>query len=281
MKTRTPSILLATLAVAAWFAAGCTANGTPPQGSEVAAGAGDTHAHDGEVLHLLRDPIEAPSFSVTDLDGRTIRSEELRGKVVLVNFWATWCPPCRAEIPDLVKLQDQYRDKLVILGISEDEVGPEAVRQFATEQKMNYPIAMATPELRKVFTGVAALPTTFVIDPEGRIQMRHEGMLDAHTTALETEVLAGLRTDVPIERVEDSKKALLAKAAQAKEIPGVDLASLTPEQRTTALKRLNAEDCTCGCGLTIAACRINDPACGVSLPLAKKIVDEIAAAPKI
>lgn len=282
--TRTVRSLLPALAVSALLAGGCTTNGTPPGGTEVAttgaAESGDGHAHDGDVLHLLQDPIEAPPFTVTDLDGKTIRSEDLRGKVVLVNFWATWCPPCRAEIPDLVKLQDKHRDKLVILGISEDEVGPDAVKQFAAEQKMNYPIVMATPELRKGFAGVAALPTTFVIDPEGRIQMRHEGMLDPHTTELEALVLSGARKDVAIERVEDSKKALLAKAAQAKEIPGVDLAALTPEQRTTALKRLNAEDCTCGCGLTIAACRINDPSCSVSLPLAKKIVEEIVAGQK-
>jgi thiol-disulfide isomerase/thioredoxin len=258
--------------------AACTSNGAPPQGTEqpvVAADGGHDHG-DGTVVHLLKEPYEVADFTVTDLDGRTIRSADLRGKVVLVNFWATWCPPCRAEIPDLVKLQDKYRDKLVILGVSEDEVGPEPVKAFAAEHKMNYPIVMATPELQKIFQGVSALPTTFVVDPEGRVQRRHEGLLDPHTTELETQFLAGLRKDVTVERVEDAKKALLASAAQAKEIPGVDLTVLTPEQRTAALKALNAENCTCGCGLTIAACRINDPACSVSLPLAKKIVEQIA-----
>jgi thiol-disulfide isomerase/thioredoxin len=188
--------------------------------------------------------------------------------------------PCRAEIPDLIKLQEKYRDKLVVLGISEDEGPVEEVKAFVNEQKMNYPVAIVTPEVHRIFKGVAALPTTFVIDPQGKVQQRHVGLLNPANTELETQVLAGLRTDVTIERVEDEKKALLANAAQAKEIPGIDLTAMTPEQRTAALKALNAEDCTCGCGLTLAACRINDPECGVSLPIAKKIAEQIAAGEK-
>lgn len=228
------------------------------------------------VVHLLEETPELPPFSMTDLEGRTITSAELRGKVVLVNFWATWCPPCRAEIPDLVKLQTTYRDKLVVIGVSEDEAPVEEVKAFAAAQKMNYPIVMITPELSKIFTGVSALPTTFVIDPDGRMQQRHVGLLNPEETELETQVLAGLRTDVTIERVEDEKKAMLANAAQATEIPGVELAKLTPEQRTAALKALNEDSCTCGCGLTLAACRINDPECGVSLPLARTLAERIA-----
>jgi hypothetical protein len=85
---------------------------------------------------------------------------------------------------------------------------------------------------------------------------------------------------VKVERVEDATKALLANAAQAKEIPGVDLTKMTPAQRTEAIKALNADDCTCGCGLTLAACRINDPECSVSLPIAKKIAEQIARGEK-
>ena len=97
-------------------------------------------------LALLKEPMEVAPFTVTDLDGKTISMADLKGKVVLVNFWATWCPPCRAEIPDLVKLQEKYRDKLVVLGISEDEdASPQEVKAFGAEQKMNYPIVMLTP----------------------------------------------------------------------------------------------------------------------------------------
>jgi len=157
------------------------------------ATSGDSSVNaDAAVVQLLKDPIDVRGFSVTDLDGKTVTSADLRGKVVLVNFWATWCPPCRAETPDLIKLQDKYRDKLVILGISEDEeIPPQDVKKFATEQKMNYAVAMSTPELGKIFKGVSALPTTFVIDPDGRIQQRHVGMLNAETAELETRYLAG------------------------------------------------------------------------------------------
>src|SRR5262245_32383139 len=94
---------------------------------------------DAPVVRFLRDPAVVAPFSVKDLDGRTVSSESLKGKVVLVNFWATWCPPCRAEIPDLIKLQDKYRDRLVVVGISEDEVGVDAVKAFVAAQRMNYP----------------------------------------------------------------------------------------------------------------------------------------------
>ena len=247
-------------------AAGCTRETAPAS----------TATDEPVVVQLLEEPFDLEPFTVTDFNGKTISSADLRGKVVLVNFWATWCPPCRAEIPDLIKLQEKYRDKLVVLGISEDEAPLEEVKAFVNEQKMNYPVAMVTPEVHRIFKGVAALPTTFVIDPQGKVQQRHVGLLNPENTELETQVLAGLRTDVTIERVEDEKKALLANAAQAKEIPGVDLTAMTPEQRTTAIKALNAEDCTCGCGLTLAACRINDPECSVSLPIAKKIAEQIA-----
>jgi hypothetical protein len=141
---------------------------------------------------------------------------------------------------------------------------------------MNYPVAMTTPALAKVFRGVSALPTTFVVDREGKLVQRHVGMLNPQQTELETQVLAGLNQNARIERVDDPGRALLENAAQATSIPGVDLTKLTSAKRTEAIKALNADDCTCGCGLTLAACRINDPTCSVSLPLAQKMVEKIA-----
>jgi cytochrome c biogenesis protein CcmG/thiol:disulfide interchange protein DsbE len=249
---------------------GCSKSGQPPDDATALP------QGDAPVVQLLKEPMDVPAFTVNDLDGKSVSSADLKGKVVLVNFWATWCPPCRAEIPDLIKLQEKYRDKLVVLGISEDEVSPDEVKAFATAQKMNYPVIMNTPELRKIFKGVSALPTTFVIGPEGDVQMRHVGMLNPATTELEAKYLTGELTNARIERVEDETKALITKAAQATEIPGIDLTKLTPQQRTQALKILNQENCTCGCELTLAACRINDSSCGVSLPIAQKIVEQLA-----
>src|SRR5262245_7975820 len=98
----------------------------------------------GATVRLFKDPATVAPFTAHDIDGRTISSESLRGKVVIVNFWATWCPPCRAEIPDLVALQDKYRDRLVIIGVSEDDVPTDEVRRFVADHKINYPVVMTT-----------------------------------------------------------------------------------------------------------------------------------------
>ncbi len=279
VRVKKPSFqafLLAILVVGSLGLAACSKSGTPPEEC-----CGDTKpvvTEPGEAptLALLKEPADVAPFTVKDLDGKTISSADLRGKVVLVNFWATWCPPCRAEIPDLIALQEKYKANLVVIGVSEDEIPPEEVKAFATAQKMNYPVVMANPELAAIFKGVAALPTTFVIDPQGKIQQRHVGLLHADTTELETQYLSGMIKNVKVDRVEDENQALISRAAQAKEIPGVDLTKLTPAQRTMALKVLNIEKCTCGCDLTLAACRINDPNCSVSLPIAQKLVERIA-----
>lgn len=228
-------------------------------------------------VRFFREPKAAPSFTVKTIDGTTISTESLRGKVVLVNFWATWCPPCRAEIPDLIALQRKYADTLVVLGLSEDEGTPAEVRKFADAFKMNYPIAMVTPEIEKMFLGVTGLPTTFVVDPQGRMVQKHVGLLNASLTERETRTLAGLERQAKLEYVDEDKPVGLEHAAQAREIPGVQLAKLSVDRRVEALQKLNSEPCTCGCGLTVAKCRVDDPQCSVSLPAARKIVDAIVA----
>lgn len=227
---------------------------------------------DGAVVKLYKEPLAVPDFQVTDLDGKTWTSSSLRGKVVFINYWATWCPPCRAEIPDLVALQQKYKDQIVVVGISEDEIAPDQVKAFAAKYGVNYPIAMNTPELRKIFKGIVALPTTFVLDRDGKVAQKHVGQLNAAMTELEARVLAGIDTNVKVERVDSSDKVRLANAAEAKTIPGIDLSKFTDTERKAAVKALIESDCTCGCGLTVAECRIDDPSCPVSLPLAKEIV---------
>jgi thiol-disulfide isomerase/thioredoxin len=228
-------------------------------------------------VRLLREPIATTAFTATALDGRSISSADWRGKVVLVNFWATWCPPCRAEIPDLIALQEKYRDHLVIVGISEDEGSVDGVKRFVAERKINYPIVMSTPELRKIFPQVMALPTTFVLDRDGNLTQKNVGMLNAKETEAGTRLLAGLKVNAEVVKVEANEKAVgLENAAQAKEIPGVDLTKLSGDQRTSVLMALNEEACKCGCGLTVAKCRIDDPNCQFSLPQARAIVEKLA-----
>ena len=226
-------------------------------------------------IRFFKDPDLVRPFSATDLDGRTISSASFQGKVVIVNFWATWCPPCRAEIPDLIALQDKYRDRLQVIGISEDETSVDDVRRFVAEHKINYPIVMSTPELVKLFPGVRALPTSFIVDPESRLVQKHVGMLQPGLTELETRALAGLPVNAAIERVDRTEGLKLASTAQLMEIPGVNLASLSTAKRGEALQKLNSQSCTCGCDLTVAKCRVDDPTCPVSLPKAKELVAAI------
>jgi len=234
-------------------------------------------AADAPTLAFYRNPAPVAPFTVHDIDGRTLSSAGWRGKVVFINFWATWCGPCRAEIPALVALQDKYRDQLVIVGISEDEGPLDGVRQFAAAHKMNYPIVMLTDDLQQRFPGIGAIPTTFVLDRESRIVQRHVGLFPPEHLELETRALAGLPVNARIEEVDRAQPAKLANAAQATNIPGVDLAKLSPEKRAKALQQLNTEGCTCGCDFTIAKCRIDDPGCGVSLPKAREIVKSIVS----
>jgi len=221
---------------------------------------------------LIKDRVAIPPLSGVDLDGRPISTAALRGKVVIVNFWATWCPPCRAEIPDLIALQNKYKDQLQIIGISDDDDPPAVVKKWADAHGMNYPIVMSTPELRKVFAGVSALPTSFIVSRESRVVMRHVGMLTAATTEAETRHLAGLPVNASIEEIEKDKPTKLANALQVTSIPGIDLSKLTKEQRVAAIEKLNDEPCTCGCNQTVARCRVDDPTCPVSLPRAKELI---------
>ncbi|HMD35504.1 MAG TPA: TlpA disulfide reductase family protein [Vicinamibacterales bacterium] len=235
-------------------------------------------ADDGApTLRFFRNPRPMAEFAARTIDGHDLSSSSLHGKVTIVNFWATWCPPCRAEIPDLVRLQDKYRDRLQIIGISEDEDGAEKVVRFAADHDMNYPIVMTSPELEGKFPGVGALPTSFIIDRDGRIVQKHVGMLRAAVTELETRHLSGLPVDATIEEVDQTQKLELGANAQALTIPGIDLAQLSPAKRTAALEKLNSDGCTCGCDLTLARCRVDDPTCSVSLPLARTIVDRLAS----
>jgi thiol-disulfide isomerase/thioredoxin len=227
-------------------------------------------------LRFFREPKPAPMFTVKDLDGREVSTASMRGKVVIVNFWATWCGPCRAEIPDLVALQEKYKDTLQVIGISEDEAPVEVVRRFAAEHRVNYPVAMMTPEIEKLYPGISALPTSFILDRESRIVQKHVGMLTARTTESEARHLAGLPVNASVELFDQTQGLQLVNGAQAMTIPGIELASLPLAKRTEALQKLNAQPCTCGCDLTLARCRVDDPNCSVSLPLAKEIVKQIS-----
>ena len=282
MTTRYLS-LIGALAVSVGVTAGCGAalNDADAGAATGQAGTAPSPVFSADArprsISLVADPVSLPALTMRDLDGRTITTDDLRGKVTLVNFWATWCGPCRAEIPDLIQLQARYPDHLQVIGVSADEGPVLVVEDFATQFGINYPIVMSTPELNRAFPGVRALPTSFIVDPEGRVVRTHVGLINPGVLEQETRFLAALDPDITVDIVEEDEHGRLVNAAHATEIPGVDLTVLSPEQRATALQRLNEEGCDCGCQLTLAQCRINDSDCGFSLPLAQQVVAEIAA----
>jgi thiol-disulfide isomerase/thioredoxin len=116
-------------------------------------------------------------FTVKDMNGARVRLDAHKGKVILINFWATWCPPCKVELPGLIALQDAYKDKgLMILGISEDD-SPETLRTFAAEWKINYPmlVGLGEEKLFDAFGPLYGLPTSVIVGRDGAVCGRHVG----------------------------------------------------------------------------------------------------------
>ena len=120
----------------------------------------------------------APEFSLPDLTGKALKLSDYRGKVVLLDFWATWCDPCREEIPHFVELQNKLGDQgFQIIGVSMDD-GPEPVRDFSRQFKMNYPVVMGNAQIGELYGGVLGLPIAFVVGRDGRIYSKHIGPTD-------------------------------------------------------------------------------------------------------
>jgi len=230
------------------------------------------------VIRFVRDPDPAPDVRAKDLNGKELSLEVYKGKVVLLNFWATWCGPCRAEIPSLIRIQEAYKDHLQIIGMDVDD-DEEQLRAFVKDQGINYPVAMTSVPVRLAYGGIAALPTLFIINQDSRVVQKHVGLFNPALYEIEARALLNMPVPAIVETFEDTGEVFLKHADRATMLPGVDTSKLTPEQRMAALHKLNAENCDCGCKYTLAQCRIYDPACNISKERAAAIVKEAAKLP--
>ena len=124
-----------------------------------------------------KDRKVAFDFALKDVDGKTVHLSDYKGKVVLLDFWATWCAPCKIEIPWFMEFEQQYKDKgFAVLGVSMDDDGWTVVKPYLQQLKMNYRIVLGNDKVGDAYGGVDSLPTTFLIDRQGRIAATHVGL---------------------------------------------------------------------------------------------------------
>ena len=225
----------------------------------------------------------APDFALTELSGQKLDLAEYRGKVVLLDFWATWCGPCRIEIPGFIELQKKYRDQgFTVIGVSLDD-SVEPVKDFYQEFGMNYPVAVSgDKKVDLLYGGIIGLPTAYLIGRDGRIYAKHSGA--APLSVFEEEVKSLLavqgsqeaREFHPVERGVPKEAIELSTPEEINsEVPGVDISKLTADQKTEFKKVLAKQNCTCnGCKYNLLDCRKLDSTCPVSRKMAK---DQLAA----
>lgn len=122
---------------------------------------------------------KAPNFKLKAQDGSVVELAKLKGKVVVVNFWATWCGPCRREIPGFMEVYKQYKDKgLEIVGVSLDQEGWDVVKPYLQRMPINYPVVIGDGNLADAYGGIDAIPATFIIDRKGNIARKHVGYMN-------------------------------------------------------------------------------------------------------
>lgn len=154
---------------------------------------------------------KAPDFALRDADGKLVRLSDYRGKVVLLNFWATWCGPCKLEIPWFIEFERQHKHRgFAVLGVSMDEDGWEVVKPYIRRFGVNYRILMGDDTVAQLYGGVDALPTTFLIDREGRIASVHVGLVSKSRYERDLAELLGLEEESAGGAVQPSPAALAA-----------------------------------------------------------------------
>ncbi len=228
----------------------------------------------------------APGFSLTDVFGHQLNLADYRGKVVLLDFWATWCGPCRMEIPGFVQLQRQYGNQgFQVIGISMDDSVPP-VLAFYKQFGMNYPVAMGEAKLGALYGGIIGLPTTFLIGRDGRIYDKVPGAVDEQRFVVEIKTLLASPASAAAASFQPAGQSapldVETPAEANSEIPGIDLTKLSATDVAQYKKLLSAQNCDCGCKRAVLECRMTDPSCSESRDMAKAELKKFQQAnPKI
>lgn len=160
--------LTLTISIALLFAACSNSNSQSKSAASSATEASDS-----------RELKDAPNFTLNDMGGEPFTLSEHEGKVIVLNVWATWCPPCRKEIPDFIEIQEEMRDEDVLfVGVSVDREGWEVVRPFAEEYDINYPLVVDNGTIQKKYGPFRGIPTTFIINKKGKVEYVAPGMVN-------------------------------------------------------------------------------------------------------
>ncbi len=142
-----------------------------------------------------KDRKTAPNFTLKDSNGTPVKLSDYRGKVVLLNFWATWCGPCKVEIPWFMEFENQFKDRgFAVLGVSMDEDGWDAVKPYIADKKVNYRVLLGDDSTGDLYGGIESLPTTFVIDRDGRVASTHIGLVSKKDYEAEINTLLNMST---------------------------------------------------------------------------------------
>ena len=222
---------------------------------------------------------QAPPFELTDLTGAKLSLEDYKGKVVLLDFWATWCGPCREEIPWFVQLQEKYSGQgFSVIGVAVQD-SPDSVNKFYKDFHLNYPVAMGDQTVSSLYGGILGLPTSFVIGRDGMIYAEHTGTTSSEVFEKEIQQLladkdshgddsftpAGLQQEIDVGKPGEVNA----------EVPGVDISKLSKEELAAFEKQLDAAKCTCGgCKFTLLQCRRDDSTCPVSRKAAREMLEK-------
>jgi thiol-disulfide isomerase/thioredoxin len=223
----------------------------------------------------------APDFSLTDLNGAKLALSDYKGKVVLLDFWATWCGPCRIEIPSFVQMETKYRDRgFTVIGLAIEDT-PDAVQQFYKQFHMDYPVAMGDTKVASLYGGILGLPTSFVIGRDGRIYSQHTGTTSPDVFEREIQELLAQEPGraasnfTPAGNTEEIELGTPGEANS--EVPGVDISKLKPEEVAQFKKQLDQDHCTCGCKFSVLQCRRDDTTCSTSRKMARDALDKFTA----